>query len=49
MLVNFFVGNLDFPKFKKLKNVMLMFEPALNCENVAIFKQNHSLALFIAF
>ena len=26
-----------------------MFEPALNCENNAIFKQNFTFELFIAF
>ena len=26
-----------------------MFEPALNCQDNAIFKQNYSLKLFVAF
>ena len=40
MLKNFFVGNLDFPKIKKLDK--LMSEPAQKHENNAIFKQNYT-------
>ena len=37
-----FLGNLDFPKIKKLKKFVLMSEPTLECENNAIFKQNYA-------
>ena len=45
----FFGGNLDFTKFKKWKKFLLMSEPALKCENNAVFNQIYTLKLFIAF
>ena len=50
MLWNFLGGNLDLPKIKKLKKFVLMSKPAQKCENnEAIFKQNYTQKLFIAF
>ena len=43
---NVFGGNLDFPKIKKLKYV-LMSEPALKCENNDIFTQNNTPKLLL--
>ena len=48
-VIKLFGGNLDFPKIKKLKKIVLMFEPALKCQDNAIFKQNYSLNFFITF
>ena len=47
-VIKHFGENLDFPKVKKLNKLVLMSEPAQKCENYAIFKQNHTLELFIA-
>ena len=41
-VMKLFLGNLDFPKIKKLKKFVLMSEPTLECENNAIFKQNYA-------
>ena len=35
----FFGGKLDSPKLRNQKKFVLMSEPALKCENNAIFKQ----------
>ena len=43
----FFGENLEFPKIKKLKKIVLMSKPALKCENNAICKLNYILKLFI--
>ena len=44
-VIKLFGGNQD-----SRKGFVVMPEPALKCENnVAIFKQNYSLKLFIAF
>ena len=45
----FFGGKLDSPKLRNQKKFVLMSEPALKCENNAIFKQIHTLKLLIAF
>ena len=47
--IKLFWGNLDFPKIKKLNFFVLISEPALKCENNAIFKQNYTLKQIIAF
>ena len=36
-VINIFLGNLDFPKFKKLKKSVWISEPALKCENKLLF------------
>ena len=46
-VLNFFIGNLDFPKIKKLNKVFSNMWN-LNCENYAVFEQNYTLELFIA-
>ena len=46
-VLNFFIGNLDFPKIKKLNKVFSNMWN-LKCENYAVFEQNYTLELFIA-
>ena len=45
----FFWGNLDFPKLRYWIKFVPMSEPALKCENNAIFKQNYTPKLCISF
>ena len=41
-VIKLFWGNLDFPKINIGKKFVTMSEPALKCENNAIFKQNYT-------
>ena len=44
----FLGGNLDFPKIKIWKKIVMLSKPEQKCENFAIFKQSNTLKLFVA-
>ena len=49
MLKNFFGGNLDFPKIKKLKNICFDVRTCTKMWKQCYFNQNYAQKLFIAF